>query len=347
MQWIDMRSDTVTQPTAAMREAMATALVGDDVYGDDPTVIELETLAADMLGKEAALFVPTGNFGNQLAIFTHCRRGDEVIVGDDSHIVWHENGAAAVIAGVQLRTIASDRGEIAPVDIAARIRVGTDIHIPRTGLICLENAHSNGRVIPLETMAATAELARGHGIPVHLDGARVFNAATYLGCDVREITQHADTLMCCLSKGLAAPIGSILAGPANFIARARYNRKLLGGGWRQAGVLAAPGILALTEMTRRLGEDHANAVYLADGLAGIPGLVVDREDVHINMVWYGLPEGMEAGRIVDALAAVGIRASGPYGGRLRLMTHWQIDRAAIDAAVAAIARDVAKWRVAA
>lgn len=289
MQLFDMRSDTVTQPTPAMRKAMATAVVGDDVYGDDPTVIELETLAADMLGKEAALFVPTGNFGNQLAIFTHCRRGDEVIVGDDSHIVWHENAATAVIAGVQLRTIASDRGELAPADIEARIRIGSDIHIPRTGLICLENAHSNGRVIPIETMAATAEIARTHEVPVHLDGARVFNAAAYLGCDVRQITPHADTVMCCLSKGLAAPVGSILAGPSEFIARARYNRKLLGGGWRQAGVIAAAGILALTDMTKRLGEDHANARYLASRLAEVPGLVVDVEDVHINMVWYGLP----------------------------------------------------------
>ncbi|WP_159982408.1 MULTISPECIES: low-specificity L-threonine aldolase [unclassified Novosphingobium] len=337
---IDMRSDTVTQPTAAMREAMATAIVGDDVYGDDPTVIELESLAADMLGKEAALFVPTGNFGNQLAIFTHCRRGDEVIVGDDSHIVWHENGAAAVIAGVQLRTIASDRGTIAPAEIAARIRVGEDIHIPRTGLICLENAHSNGRVVPLDAMAATAELARDHGIPIHLDGARVFNAAAYLGCAAREITQYADTVMCCLSKGLAAPIGSIVAGPAAFIARARYNRKLLGGGWRQAGVLAAPGIIALTEMTKRLGEDHANARYLAERLMDIPGVRVDRESVHINMVWYGLPEGVAPATITDALAAVGIKASGPYGGQLRLMTHWQIDRDSIDTAVAAIRRAI-------
>ncbi len=336
MRQIDMRSDTVTQPTPAMREAMATAAVGDDVYGDDPTVIELENLAARMLGKDAALFVPTGVFGNQLAIFTHCRRGDEVIIGDDSHIVWHENGAAAVIAGVQLRTLASDRGAIDPNEIEKRIRVGADIHIPRTGLICLENAHSNGRVIPLDVMERTADVARRHGVPIHLDGARVFNAATSLECDVREITRHADTLMCCLSKGLAAPIGSILAGPAEFIGRARYKRKLMGGGWRQAGVLAAPGILALTDMTQRLAEDHANARHLARGLADIPGVAVDLEGVHINMVWYGLPPEIAATDVTDALAKAGIKASGAYGGQMRLMTHWQVDRAAVDLAVETI-----------
>ncbi|WP_282295149.1 low-specificity L-threonine aldolase [Stenotrophomonas sp. PS02289] len=341
MQWIDLRSDTVTHPTPAMRAAMASAEVGDDVYGDDPTVIELERLAADMLGKEAALFVPAGVFGNQLAVFTHCRRGDEVIAGDDSHLVWHENGAAAVISGVQLRTIASDRGVVPPKEIEARIRVGEDIHIPRTGLICLENAHGNGRVIPLATMAETSAIARRHSIPIHLDGARVFNAATHLGCDVKDITQHVDTVMCCLSKGLAAPVGSILAGPADFTKRARYNRKLLGGGWRQAGVLAAPGILALTEMTKRLGEDHANARYLAERLAAIPGVSVDSDDVHINMVWFALPVSVDSDQLTAALAAQGIRANGPYGGKMRLVTHWQVDRDAIDKVVAVIAGAIA------
>ncbi|RQO67023.1 low-specificity L-threonine aldolase [Aquitalea sp. FJL05] len=330
MQWIDMRSDTVTQPTQAMRHAMAHAVVGDDVYGDDPTVVELETLAARLLGKEAALFVPTGNFGNQLAIFTHCQRGNEVILGDDCHIVWHETGGAAVIGGVQLRTIASDKGVMDPQEIEARIRVGQDVHWPKTGLICLENAHSNGRVIPLDIMQRTADIARCHGVPVHLDGARVFNAATYLGCDVQEITRHADTVMCCLSKGLAAPVGSILAGSADFIALARYNRKLLGGGWRQAGVLAAPGLLALTEMTQRLAEDHANARYLAEQLAGMPCIEVDIDDVHINMVWFRLLADIDISELMAALTAAGIKANPPEGGRMRLVTHWQVSREAID-----------------
>jgi threonine aldolase len=330
MNWIDLRSDTVTNPTPAMRQAMAAAAVGDDVYGDDPTVNELERLAADMLGKEKALFVPTGVFGNQLSIFTHCQRGNEVIAGEDAHLVWHENGAAAVISNVHMRTIVSKNGVIDPIEIEARIRVGTDIHAPKTGLICLENAHSNGRVIPLAVMKETAEIAARHGVPVHLDGARVFNAATYLNCDVRDITRHVDTVMCCLSKGLAAPVGSILAGKSEFIDRARYNRKLLGGGWRQAGVLAAPGILALREMTKRLGEDHAHARYLAEQIAALPGYEVDLEGVHINMVWFKVPRRVSVDGLIAAFGEEKIKVGGVYGGQMRLVTHWEIDRGGVD-----------------
>ncbi|GGX86735.1 low-specificity L-threonine aldolase [Vogesella alkaliphila] len=337
MSVLDVRSDTVTQPTLAMRQAMFDSVVGDDVYGDDPTVRELETLAAGILGKEAALFVPSGNFGNQLALYTHCQRGDEVILGDDCHIVWHETGGAAVIAGVQLRTIASADGVLRADEVEKRIRDGEDIHWPRTGLICVENAHSNGRVIPLDAMAAVWEVAQQHGVPVHLDGARVFNAAVHLGCDVRDITRYSDTVMCCLSKGLAAPVGSILAGPAAFIARARKHRKLLGGGLRQAGVLAAPGILALTEMVARLPEDHANARYLAEQLAALPGLSVNLDDVHINMVWFRLPETLDSGQLMAALLDAGIKANGPEHGLMRLVTHWQIGRADIDRIVAVFA----------
>lgn len=334
--WIDVRSDTVTQPTPAMREAMFHAEVGDDVYGDDPTVQELETLAAGILGKEAALFVPTGNFGNQLALMTHCQRGDEVILGDDSHIVWHETGGAAVLAGVQLRTIASDRGVLPPGEIEARIRKGEDIHWPRTGLICLENAHSNGRVIPLDIMADTAAVARRWQVPVHLDGARIFNAATTLDCDVREITRHVDTVMCCLSKGLAAPVGSILAGPAAFVARARRLRKLMGGGMRQAGVLAAPGLLALTVMRERLAEDHANAQWLAGQLQALPGIELDRDSVQINMVWFRFTGPVDTAALMEALRQAGIKANPPEEGWMRLVTHWQVDRAACEQVVSAI-----------
>ena len=334
---IDLRSDTVTHPTPAMRQAMANAVVGDDVYGDDPTVHELETLAARLLGKEAALFVPSGNFGNQLALFTHCQRGDEVILGDDCHIVWHETGGAAVIAGVQLRTIASDNGVLTAAEVKKRIRDGEDIHWPRTGLICLENAHSNGRVIPLADMAAVWDVAQQHGVPVHLDGARVFNAAVHLGCDVSDITRYSDTVMCCLSKGLAAPVGSILAGPAAFIARARKNRKLLGGGLRQAGVLAAPGLLALTDMVARLPEDHANARYLAAQLAALPGVEVNLDNVHINMVWFRLPATLDSSRLMAALAAANIKANGPEHGLMRLVTHWQVGRNELDRVVAVFA----------
>ncbi|XLM20681.1 low-specificity L-threonine aldolase [Chromobacterium piscinae] len=330
MQWIDLRSDTVTQPTPAMRRAMFDAEVGDDVYGDDPTVQKLEALAADTLGKEAALFVPSGTFGNQLALYTHCRRGDEVIAEDNSHLVWHEAGAAAVIAGAHMRTIEGEGGVMAVEAIERRIRVGDDIHEPRTGLICLENAHSNGRVLPLSAMADTAALARAYGVPVHLDGARLFNAAAHLGCEASEIARHVDSVMFCLSKGLAAPVGSILAGSADFIAQARRKRKLLGGGLRQAGVIAAPGIVALTEMAARLDEDHQNARYLAEGLAKLPCIDLDPADVHINLVWFRFNAEIDAAELMSALKQAGFLANPPHQGAMRLVTHWQVSRADID-----------------
>lgn len=331
---IDVRSDTVTQPTPAMREAMFNAEVGDDVYGDDPTINRLEVLAAECLGKEAALYVPSGTFGNQLAIYTHCRRGEEVILGDDCHIVGHEAGASAVIAGVQLRTIDTPDGILRTDAIRRRLRLIDDIHAPRTGLICLENAHSNGRVIPLTAMAEAAALAREHSIPLHLDGARVFNAAAHLNCDVKEITQYADSVMCCLSKGLAAPVGSILAGSTAFIAAARRKRKQLGGGLRQAGVLAAPGILALTEMAQRLPEDHQRAQRLAKALAELPGISIDQQSVQINMVWMQLDTRIDTQRLMQALTEASIKANPPEDGLMRLVTHWQIDNAALERVLA-------------
>lgn len=338
MQWIDVRSDTVTQPTAAMRQAMAQALVGDDVYGDDPTVLELETRAAEKLGKEAALFVASGTMGNQLALFTHCQRGNEVILGDDCHIVWHEAGAAAVIAGVQLRTVEGRDGILSADDIARRIRIGDDLHCPDTGLICLENAHSSGRVIPLSRMKSIYAVAQQHQIPLHLDGARVFNAAASLGVDVRAITENADSVMCCLSKGLAAPVGSVLAGSAAFVAQARRKRKLLGGGWRQAGVLAAPGLIALNEMVERLEQDHANAVYLAQKLAKLPGISLDLASVEINLVWFGVPARLSVAHLMQQLELAGIKANPPEDGRMRLVTHWQIGPAEIDLIVDVLER---------
>ncbi|WP_293232134.1 low-specificity L-threonine aldolase [Paludibacterium sp.] len=330
MQWIDVRSDTVTQPTLAMREVMQHALVGDDVYGDDPTVCALETQAAEKLGMEAALFVPSGTMGNQLAIFTHCQRGNEVIAADDCHIVWHEAGAAAVIAGVQLRTVDSCDGMMPPADVARRIRVGDDIHFPKTGLICLENAHSGGRVLPLAYMREIRAIARAHQVPVHLDGARLFNAATRLGVDASVLAAEADSVMFCLSKGLAAPVGSMLVGRADFIAQARRKRKLLGGGMRQAGVLAAPGLIALNDMSQRLDEDHANARYLAERLAGLPGVGIDPASVDINLVWFSVPDALPVDRLMAAFEAAGIKANPPEAGRMRLVTHWQVGRAEID-----------------
>jgi threonine aldolase len=321
MKFIDLRSDTVTHATDQMREAMFKAEIGDDVYGDDPTVNELEQYAADRIGKEAALFVPSGTFGNQLALFTHCRRGSEVILGDDCHIVQHEVGAASVIAGVQLRTISSSKGALDQDEIESKIR-GVDIHYPCTGLICLENAHSNGRVIPLESMARIYDIARKHSLPVHLDGARVFNAATYLNVDAAQISQYCDSIMFCLSKGLCAPIGSILAGDADFVARARKGRKLMGGGLRQAGFLAAAGLIALREMTERLGEDHKNARIMGEELAKIPGILIDQDDIHINMVYFTLPEmSLAEDQVVNEFHRKGIKINPPENGLMRFVCH--------------------------
>ncbi len=324
MEYIDMRSDTVTQPTDDMREAMMNAAVGDDVYGDDPTVLKLEQMAADLLGKEAALFVPSGTFGNQLALFTHCPRGSEVILGEDCHIVQHEVGAASVIAGVQLRTVPSSRGLMEVQQIAERIRPAGDIHFPMTSLICLENAHSNGRVIPLEEMQKAYKLAQQHGIPVHLDGARIFNAAAYLGVEAKEIAACADSVMVCLSKGLCAPVGSLLLGKADWIETARKKRKLMGGGLRQAGFLAAAGLIALQDMRLRLQEDHHNALLLADQLADIPGVKVTKDDVHINMVYFSLDQPGDP--LSQPLVKYGIKINPPELGMYRMVTHYWISR---------------------
>ena len=236
MNFIDFRSDTVTHPTPAMRQAMFEAAVGDDVYQDDPTTNELERLAAEMLGMEAALFVPSGTMGNQLAVMTHTRRGDEAIVSIGCHIFEHEVGAASVLSGVTLHPLTFPNGVYDAAMIEGAIR-SDDIHEPPTTLICLENALANGRVVPVETMREIREMANAHGIAVHMDGARLFNAATALGVDVKELTACVDSVSCCLSKGLCAPVGSVLCGSAEFIARARRNRKLLGGGMRQTGIL--------------------------------------------------------------------------------------------------------------
>lgn len=326
MKLIDLRSDTVTLPTPEMREAMAAAEVGDDVYGDDPTVNHLEKIAASISGKEAALFVPSGTFGNQLSLMTHCKRGDEVILGDDCHIVQHETGAASVIADVQLRTLSSDKGILNPDEIGSKIRT-KDIHFPDTGLICLENAHSNGRVIPLDIMKEIYYVAQKHEVPVHLDGARLFNAGAALAADAREITQYCDSVMFCLSKGLCAPVGSILAGNRQFIDRARKGRKLMGGGLRQSGILAAAGIIALEKMALRVHEDHSNAIFLGEELAKIPGIRVFTEDIQINMVFFSLADtGFDPILLRTELLKKGIKINPPEGGIMRFVTHYGITK---------------------
>lgn len=324
MKYIDLRSDTVTLPTQEMRDAMYRAEVGDDVYEDDPTVKKLEEYSADISGKEAALFVPSGTFGNQLALLTHCKRGDEVILGDDCHIVAHEVGAASVIAGVQLRTLQSNKGELSPVEIESKIRTD-DIHYPSTGLICLENAHSNGRVITLDNMSRIYDIAKRHGIPVHLDGARLFNASAYLGINAKEITKFCDSVMFCLSKGLCAPVGSILAGSKTFIEKARKGRKLMGGGLRQAGFLAAAGLIALEKMTSRLEDDHHNALLLGRELSKIPGIDVNIDDIQINMVFFNMQStGYDPEKLVNELLNRGIKVNPPENGVMRFVTNYWI-----------------------
>lgn len=334
---IDIRSDTVTKPTAEMRKAIAEAEVGDDVYGDDPTVNKLEALAAAMVGKEAALLVPSGTFGNQLALFTWCKRGSEVILGEDCHIIQHEAGAASVIAGVQTRPVPAPTGCMNPADIEKRIR-GKDIHYPDTSLICMENAHSSGTVVPLETMEGVYNLAKMHHIPVHLDGARLFNAAATLKVDPRKLASRTDSVMFCLSKGLCAPIGSILAGSAEFITRARRNRKIMGGGMRQAGILAAAGIVALRDMTGRLEEDHRRARRLAQGLGAIPGIEVAMDRLDINMVFLSVPalSSPEKGQeFVEILEKAGILVNPPEQGNFRFVTHYWIGDAEIERIISA------------
>jgi threonine aldolase len=314
-----------------MREAMFKAEVGDDVYDEDPTMKKLEKYAAEVVGKEDALFVPSGTFGNQLSIFTHCERGNEVILDESCHIVVHEVGAASVIAGVQLRTINSDNGVMSPKDIKNRIRKGEeDLHFPSTGLICLENAHSNGTVVPLENMKEISEIAHENEIPVHLDGARVFNAATYLNVDPTEITQYCDSVMFCLSKGLCAPVGSIVAGSKDFIQKAKKKRKLMGGGLRQAGFLAAAGLIALEKMRFRLKEDHENARYLGERLSEIPEISLNLDDIHINMVFFTINEDINFREMVSFFLEKGIKINPPENGEFRFVTNYWVSKKDVD-----------------
>lgn len=330
MRYIDLRSDTVTMPTKEMRQAMANAEVGDDVYGDDPTVNKLEALAAKMVGKEASLFVPSGTMGNQLAVMSHTQRGNEVILGENSHIVVHEAGATAVLSSVQLRTIKSPDDIVYPAAVLNAIR-SDDIHEPKTGLICMENALANGTVVPLNIMKEVYNIAKSHDIPVHLDGARLFNAAAYLNVEPSDVAKYADSVMFCLSKGLCAPVGSMLAGTKTFVDKARRNRKILGGAMRQAGILAAAGIIALEEMTKRLKADHENARYMAERLMEIKGIELNINSVQIDMVWFRLSSSIiDPDTLVDKLFEKSIKINGPEGGLYRFVTNNDVSKEDID-----------------
>jgi len=334
---IDIRSDTVTKPTDAMRKAMAEAEVGDDVYEDDPTVKKLERLGAQMLGKEAALFVPSGTFGNQLALFTWCRRGTEVILGEECHIIQHEAGAASIIAGVQTRAIHAPDGVLTAKALRERLRK-QGLHEPETSLICLENAHSMGRSVPLAAMDEVRKVADEWKLPVHLDGARIFNAAIALGCEARDIASRVDSVMFCLSKGLCAPVGSLLAGKKKFIEEARIKRKIMGGGMRQAGILAAAGIVALEGQTCRLKEDHKRAKKIALELAKIPGIIIKTREIDINLVFFSWPPAENkkiAAGIMDTFKKYKIVISPPEGGMFRFATHYWIGDSEVETILSA------------
>ncbi|HMF64913.1 MAG TPA: low-specificity L-threonine aldolase [Edaphobacter sp.] len=324
---IDLRSDTVTRPTPAMRKAMAEAEVGDDVYGEDPTVNRLEKEAAAVFGREAAIFVPTGTMGNQIAIRLHTEHGQEVICESRSHVLDWEMAMMAAFSGCQARTVEGERGVLTWEKI--RRAIGPKIYYRQpTGLVCLENTHNmaGGTVTPLEVLKDVWRGAKEAGLPVHLDGARVFNATTALGISVAELTAGFDTVMFCLSKGLGAPVGSILVGSAKAIERARVFRKALGGGMRQAGVLAAAGLIALNEMTKRLAEDHANARLLAEAVANASSAEIDLDAVETNIVIFKLRKEGDAAGFCAALKQKDVLASaiGPHS--VRFVTHYDVSR---------------------
>lgn len=338
MQFIDLRSDTVTQPTQAMRDAMCRAVVGDDVFEDDPTVKELEAYAAQRLGKEAALFVTSGMQGNTCALLAHTRRGDCVVIAPTAHIAAHEAGSYGQLAGVSLRFPESVNGVMNPASVRACLTDDSDVQVAPAGLVVMENAHSTGSVLPLDNMRAVFEIAHTQGIPVHLDGARLFNAAAALGiADVRELTQYCDTVMCCLSKGLCAPVGSILAGPKDVIWRARRARRILGGGLRQVGFLAAAGMVALRDMTGRLSEDHENAKYLGELLSAVDGVHVFAERTQIDMVFFTTDwDAEKVSRYPAWMLGRGIKVTGCMDGEYRMVCHHDITRAACQTAAEAI-----------
>ncbi|MEZ0397005.1 MAG: low-specificity L-threonine aldolase [Anaerolineales bacterium] len=343
MKFVDLRSDTVTQPTPAMRDAIARAEVGDDVYGEDPTVNRLQEMAAAMLGKEAALFVASGTMGNLVAMLTHCGRGDEVILGDKAHTFLFEAGGISALGGVHSCQLPNQPdGSLALADIEAAIRPD-DVHAPVSRLVCLENTHNRcgGTFQTVEYTRAAADLAHARGLAVHLDGARLFHAAAALGVTASELAAPVDSVTFCLSKGLCAPVGSVLCGSADFIRKARRVRKLLGGGMRQAGILAAAGIVALETMVERLGEDHARARRLAEALAAIPGLRLPLGMPATNMVFVALEAScpLSADEAARRLRARGVLVGVTGPRQFRLVTHYWVDEAGVGRAVEAF-RDV-------
>ncbi|UII54248.1 low-specificity L-threonine aldolase [Cytobacillus spongiae] len=336
---IDLRSDTVTKPTEEMRRAAYQAEVGDDVYGEDPSVRKLEETAAELLGKEATLYVTSGTQGNQIAVLTHCQRGNEIILESDSHIFYYETGAVAAFAGVQTRTINGNRGAMKPIDVQNAIRPA-DQHFPETGLICLENTHNRagGAVLALSYMEEIYQIGQSHHIPIHLDGARLFHAAIAAQSPLSAFANYTDTLQVCLSKGLGAPVGSILAGDNEFIAKARKWRKRLGGGLRQVGMIAAPALIALTTMRDRLAEDHEHAQLLANELRQINGLAVVNQ-VDTNIVIIDVQAlNITSEDFVKKLKEEGVLAVTFGPTAVRFVTHYDVSTEQINEAILAIAK---------
>lgn len=344
MRYIDLRSDTVTLPSTAMRQAMYEAELGDDVYGEDPSIRNLEELMADLSGKEAALFVTSGTQGNLVALLAHCGRGQEVIMEADAHIFYYEVGGLSALAGLVPVRVPSERGVLQPSVVQAAIR-GENIHFPETGLICLENTHNRagGTVTNIAQMQAVRSVADKFGIPVHMDGARLFNAATALGESLAAVAAPVDTVSICLSKGLGAPVGAVLCGSSEFIQAARKYRKMLGGGLRQAGVLAAAGIYALQHNVERLAIDHANARFLAEGLQNLLGITVDMQAVQTNIVMINVAgTGFSGPELAARFLEQGLKANANGPQTIRFVTHLNVSREDCQSALERVKKALAR-----
>ena len=340
---IDLRSDTFTHPTQSMRDAMAAAEVGDDVFQEDPTIKKLETLSAEKTGKEAALFVPSGTMGNLISVLSHCSRGDEILLGDRCHISLYEVGGVSALGGVHPRTLPNNCDGTISLDLLEKGIRHSDIHSPSTRLICLENTHNFCQGTPLspDYMTTVADLASNYGLKIHLDGARVFNAAVALKIPVAKLTEKVDSVMFCLSKGLSAPVGSLVCGSSDFIDNARKMRKMVGGGMRQAGHLAAAGLVALQELVDRLQEDHENAKLLARGIACLDGIEVDETRVKTNIIFFNLT-GMEGETFIDQLEKKQIKLLMTGEGVFRAVLHREVSKEQVQTVIETIGSILAK-----
>ncbi|MFQ6029248.1 MAG: GntG family PLP-dependent aldolase [Dehalococcoidia bacterium] len=348
MDVIDLRSDTLTHPTDEMRRAMADAEVGDDVYGEDPSINLLQERAAQLLGKEAGLLMASGTMSNLVSALTHCQRGDEIIMGDQAHMFWNESAGASTLAGAQVHLVPNNfQGGIDPADVAAAIRPRGNVHVPPTTLVCLENTHNrcSGGVMTPEDTKRIADVAHEAGAKVHLDGARLFNASVALEVPPSELVKDVDDVSFCLSKALSCPVGSVMCGSQEIIDQARKWRKMVGGGMRQAGVLASAGLVALDTMIDRLADDHANARRLAEGLANIDGLTVDPDSIQTNIVIFEVDRSVGAApQVIQALADVGVKVSHSRGQSLRMVTHRHISGADVEEALSRVSQVVREMK---